>query len=132
MSQEQLCAKITTNNLVEQVIVCDSVEWCQTSLGGTWIKVTDSTGKCGIGSVYKSDVNTNTRGIGVAAGSELSWYMGKSLSLCGHFGLTGMFAWAFLKTSAWSRSGLLDWSSGSVAAWQGCSLTVVTVLRTVT
>ena len=57
MSQEQLCAKITTNNLVEQVIVCDSVEWCQTSLGGTWIKVSDSTGKCGIGSVYKSDVN---------------------------------------------------------------------------
>ena len=47
-------AKIV-NNLVEQVIVADTKEWCEENLGGTWIQTS-----------YNGNIRKNYAGIGMS------------------------------------------------------------------
>jgi len=52
-------AEIDANNIVLRVIVCDSKEWCEKNLGGTWVRTYYSTsGKtyAGAGYIYYPDL----------------------------------------------------------------------------
>jgi hypothetical protein len=51
------------NGIVEQVIVADTAEWCETNLGGTWIQTSYNT----IGNTHtlgKTPLHKNYAGIG--------------------------------------------------------------------
>ena len=49
------------NNEVQQVIVCDSIAWAETKLGGTWIETkidgSERTRYAGIGYVYRPEID---------------------------------------------------------------------------
>jgi hypothetical protein len=52
-------AEINEKNEVLRVIVCDTKEWCESNLGGTWVRTYYSTpGKnyAGVGSTYYPNV----------------------------------------------------------------------------
>lgn len=54
-------AEIDENGNVLRVIVADSLEWCQTRLGGTWIETSYTASQrgnyAGIGYTYRSDID---------------------------------------------------------------------------
>ena len=51
-------AELNETNTVLRVIVCDSKEWCETSLGGTWVRTYYSTpdkNYAGVGWTFHSE-----------------------------------------------------------------------------
>ena len=36
-------AKVNDDNIVEQVIIAESAEWCETNIGGTWLQTSYNT-----------------------------------------------------------------------------------------
>ena len=55
-------AKVT-NGIVEQVIVADTQEWCETNLGGTWVQTSYNT-HGGVHTLGGTPLNKNYAGIG--------------------------------------------------------------------
>jgi len=56
-------AKINDNNIVEQVIVAESAEWCEANIGGTWLQTSYNT----LGGVHNAGgtpLRKNYAGIG--------------------------------------------------------------------
>ena len=50
---ERLFTEVDSNGTVLRVIVCDSQEWCEKTLGGTWIETTpERKNYAGIGYTY--------------------------------------------------------------------------------
>jgi hypothetical protein len=53
-------AELDGDNIVQRVIVCDSKEWCETHLGGTWVRTfyaTEGKTYAGIGYKYHPDLD---------------------------------------------------------------------------
>jgi hypothetical protein len=62
-------AKVNDDNIVEQVIVAESAEWCETNIGGTWLQTSYNT----VGGVHTAGgtpLRKNYAGIGYTYDSE--------------------------------------------------------------
>lgn len=62
-------AKVNDDNIVEQVIVAESAEWCETNIGGTWLQTSYNT----VGGVHVAGgtpLRKNYAGIGYTYDSE--------------------------------------------------------------
>ena len=56
-------AKINENNIVEQVVVAESAEWCEANIGGTWIQTSYNTSG-GVHHAGGTPLRKNYAGIG--------------------------------------------------------------------
>ena len=67
-------AKINSDNIVEQVIVAESSEWCETNIGGTWLQTSYNT----LGGVHNSGgtpLRKNYAGVGYSYDSGLDAFI---------------------------------------------------------
>lgn len=62
-------AKINENNIVEQVIVADDIQWCIDNLGGEWIQTSYNTYR-GVHTQGGTPLRKNYAGIGYIYDSE--------------------------------------------------------------
>jgi len=56
-------AKVNDDNIVEQVVVAESVEWCETNIGGTWLQTSYNTSG-GVHNAGGTPFRKNHAGIG--------------------------------------------------------------------
>jgi len=56
-------AKVNDDNIVEQVVVAESVEWCETNIGGTWLQTSYNTSG-GVHNAGGTPFRKNYAGIG--------------------------------------------------------------------
>ena len=62
-------AKINDDNIVEQVVIAESAEWCETNIGGTWLQTSYNT----VGGVHTAGgtpLRKNYAGIGYTYDAE--------------------------------------------------------------
>jgi hypothetical protein len=62
-------AKVNDNNIVEQVIVAESAEWCETNIGGTWLQTSYNTSG-GVHHAGGTPLRKNYAGIGYTYDAE--------------------------------------------------------------
>jgi hypothetical protein len=62
-------AKVNDNNIVEQVIVAESAEWCETNIGGTWLQTSYNTSG-GVHHAGGTPLRKNYAGIGYIYDAE--------------------------------------------------------------
>ena len=62
-------AKVNDDNIVEQVVIAESAEWCETNIGGTWLQTSYNT----VGGVHTAGgtpLRKNYAGIGYTYDAE--------------------------------------------------------------